>query len=109
MVDTSKALSQATIRPLLPIQRLRMSSEGSAVHKCYLVTGRRQYRWHQPGTVFEATLDPDAERRAIERGSIQVLEEVTPSLRQGSYRLPNDQSDRAEVPNRDALSGSRAH
>jgi len=70
-------------------------------HKRYLVTGRRQYRWHEPGTVFEANLDPDAERRAIERGSIRVLEVVEPSLRSGSYRLP--------VPNRDAVSGSRAH
>lgn len=80
------------------------------MHKRYLVTGRRQYRWHKPGTVFEANLDPDAERRAIERGSIRVLEVVTPSLRRGSYRLPDDQPPSAvEEPNRDALSGSRTH
>jgi len=60
------------------------------MHKRYLVTGRRQYRWHEPGTVFEANLDPDAERRAIERGSIRVLEVVEPSLRSGSYRLPTN-------------------
>jgi len=57
-------------------------------HKRYLVTGKRQYRWHAPGTVFEANLDPDAERRAIERGSIRVLEEVEVRLR--SYGLPRD-------------------
>lgn len=66
----------------------------------YLVTGRRQYRWHKPGTVFEATLDPDAERRAIERGSIRILEVVTPKLENGSYTLP-------DAPTRDALSASR--
>ena len=72
------------------------------MHKRYLVTGRRQYRWHKPGTTFEANLDPDAERRAIERGSIRVLEVVQTTLKRGSYRLP-------DVPNRDALSGSRTH
>lgn len=58
------------------------------MHKRYLVTGKRQYRWHAPGTVFEEKLDPDAERRAIERGSIRVLEEVEVSV--GSYELPDD-------------------
>lgn len=57
-------------------------------HKRYLVTGKRQYRWHEPGTVFEAQLDPDAERRAIERGSIRVLEEVTVSVE--NHYLPED-------------------
>ena len=56
-------------------------------HKRYLVTGKRKYRWHQPGTVFEARLEPDAERRAIERGSIQVLEEIEVGV--GSYVLPD--------------------
>jgi hypothetical protein len=60
------------------------------MHKRYLVTGRRQYRWHKPGTVFEAILDPDAEMRAIERGSIRVLEVIDPQLETGSYRLPED-------------------
>ncbi len=59
-------------------------------HKRYLVTGKRQYRWHPPGTVFEAKLDPDAERRALERGNIQVLEVIQPELRNGSYELPRD-------------------
>ena len=58
------------------------------MHKRYLVTGKRQYRWHAPGTVFEARLDPDAERRAIERGSIRVLEEIEVGVE--SYELPED-------------------
>lgn len=58
------------------------------MHKRYLVTGKRQYRWHAPGTVFEARLDPDAERRAIERGSIRVLEVI--EVKVGSYELPED-------------------
>ncbi len=60
------------------------------MHKKYLVTGRRQYRWHKPGTTFEAQLDPLAEQRAIERGSIQILEVIQPDLENGSYALPED-------------------
>ncbi len=59
-------------------------------HKRYLVTGKRQYRWHKPGATFEAQLDPLAEQRAIERGSIRVLEVVKPGLVYGSYALPDD-------------------
>ncbi len=59
-------------------------------HKRYLVTGRRQYRWHKPGTTFEAKLDPDAERRAIERGSIRVLAIIRSDVEDGSYQLPKD-------------------
>ncbi len=59
-------------------------------HKQYLVTGQRQYRWHKPGTVFEAQLDPLAEQRAIERGSIRVVGVVQPGLQNGSYALPED-------------------
>lgn len=59
-------------------------------HKRYLVTGRRAYRWHAPGSTFAATLDPDAEQRAIERGSIRVLEVIEPDLKEGSYELPDD-------------------
>jgi len=58
------------------------------MHKRYLVTGKRRYRWHEPGTVFEAQLDPDAERRAIERGSIRVLEVIQVEV--GNYELPED-------------------
>jgi hypothetical protein len=56
--------------------------------KRYLVTGKRQYRWHKPGSIFEARLDPNAEERAIERGSIRVIDSIQPELENGSYALP---------------------
>lgn len=55
----------------------------------YKVVGRRRYRTHEPGTVFEARLYPDQERRAIQRGDIILLERITPTLPEG-YRLPQD-------------------
>ena len=65
-------------------------------HKRYLVTGKRKYRGHQPGTVFEAQLEPDAERRAIERESIRVLEEIEVTV--GSHALPDWPPYAADVP-----------
>lgn len=65
------------------------------MHKRYLVTGKRQYRWHEPGTIFEAQLDPLAEKRAIDRGAIRVLDVVQPGLQDGSYTIPSDWSVRA--------------
>ncbi len=62
------------------------------MHKLYLVTGKRQYRWHKPGETFEALLDPLAEQRAVERGSIRVLAVIEPGLQEGSYALPKDWS-----------------
>lgn len=53
----------------------------------YLVTGRRQYRGHEPGTTFEALIDPLAEERAIGRGDIQLLRRIEPGLVPGSYRF----------------------
>ena len=38
----------------------------------YLVTGNTAYLGHRPGEEFEADLDEAAERRALERGSIEV-------------------------------------
>lgn len=55
----------------------------------YRVTGARAYRGHEPGTTFEAVLDPAAEVRAIRRGSIELLERVTPALKPGSFDLPS--------------------
>lgn len=54
----------------------------------YEVGQRRSYRGHEPGTVFEARLDPAAETRALARGDIRLIERVTPSLQPGSYTLP---------------------
>lgn len=36
----------------------------------YKVTGSVPYQGHQPGEAFEADLEENAERRAIERGAI---------------------------------------
>lgn len=54
----------------------------------YRVTGKRRYRGHERGTTFEARLDRNAERRAIDRGDIVFVRRVIPSLEPGSYRLP---------------------
>ena len=58
-------------------------------HGRYLVTGTRAYRGHEPGTTFEARLNPNAEARAIQRGDIQLLRHVTPSLQEGSVTFPD--------------------
>lgn len=67
-----------------------MTYEDRLVMKRYLVSGRRAYRWHKPGAVFEARLDPDAEKRAIERGAIRVLDVINANIKQEDYTLPND-------------------
>lgn len=54
----------------------------------YRVTGRRSYRGHPPGTIFEAALDPGPEQRAIARGDIRLLRYVVPEIVAGSARLP---------------------
>jgi hypothetical protein len=54
----------------------------------YRVEGRLAYRGHPAGSVFEATLEQAAEARAVGRGAIRILERSTPSIKQGSYRLP---------------------
>lgn len=55
----------------------------------YQVVGRRAYRGHLPGVIFEGRLDRNAEGRAIQRGSIRLLEIVRDDLVPGSYRLPD--------------------
>lgn len=39
----------------------------------YKVTGATNYGGYEPGEEFEAELDPAAERRAVERGSLRVV------------------------------------
>lgn len=46
----------------------------------YEVVGRREYRGHKPGEVFEAVLDPGPEQRAIARGDIRLVARVTPTI-----------------------------
>lgn len=72
----------------------------------YLVTGRRQYRGHDPGTTFEAILDAGAEARAIARGDITLLRRVTPSLVPGSYRFAPGWLDRPEHESTEAPTGA---
>ncbi len=68
-----------------------MTYEDRLILKRYLVTGKRKYRWHNPGTTFEARLDPLAEQRALERGSIRILEQIVQrDIEIGSYHLPQD-------------------
>ena len=54
----------------------------------YEVVGRFEYRGHRPGTRFEATLDPVAEVRAVQRGALVVVNRTQVKLRPGSYTLP---------------------
>lgn len=55
----------------------------------YEVIGKRAYRGHQPGALFEARLDRNAEGRAIQRGAIRLLERIANDLLSGTYRLPD--------------------
>jgi hypothetical protein len=55
----------------------------------YLVTGKRNYRGHAPGSTFEARLDRLAEARAIARGDIRLLREIEPTVEPGSYTFPD--------------------
>lgn len=54
----------------------------------YLVKRHNGYRGHPQGTVFVARLEPRAEARAIGRGDIEKLQDLTPSLAPGSYTFP---------------------
>jgi hypothetical protein len=53
----------------------------------YEVIGKREYRGHLPGEVFEARLDMGAEARAVARGDIRLLRVVTPEVQPGSWVL----------------------
>jgi len=50
----------------------------------YLVTGPTAYAGHQPGEEFTATLDPGAERRALERGNIEIVKKAKPKQEEES-------------------------
>lgn len=64
----------------------------------YLVTGKRQYRGHDPGTRFEAAIDAAVEARAITRGDIQLLERVIPSIDGRDLAFGSDWPPGREVP-----------
>lgn len=56
----------------------------------YRVVGKRAYRKHEPGTEFWARLDVNAERRAIDRGDIVLLDRLIPRVEPGSFVFPDD-------------------
>lgn len=55
----------------------------------YRVNGRHAYHNNPPGSVFPASLDPDAERRAVARGALVILDSTPPGLVPGTYRPPD--------------------
>jgi hypothetical protein len=55
----------------------------------YEVVGRREYRGHPPGEIFEARIPRAAESRAVARGDIRLLRVVVPVIQSGTYRLPD--------------------
>ena len=58
-------------------------------HARYKVIGKRQYRGHSPGDIFEARFDAAIER-AVYRRDIEILEVIRPELPNGRYKLPKD-------------------
>lgn len=60
----------------------------NAGYGTYQVIGHRKYRGHQRGETFDATLDRNAERRAVARGDIVLLARVVPTIQPGSYTFP---------------------
>jgi len=54
----------------------------------YRVLGTRAYRGHPPGTEFWASLDRNAEARALDRGNITLLARLEPRIEEGSFELP---------------------
>ena len=67
-------------------------------HGLYQVVGNRNYRGHDRGDTFVARLDQRAERRAVDRGDIILLERITPALEPGSYALPEGWARDARTP-----------
>ncbi len=55
----------------------------------YEVVGRREYRGHKPGVIFEARIDRNAEGRAIRRGDIRLLRVIKPRIPAGSWVMPD--------------------
>jgi len=71
----------------------------------YKVIGKRQYRGHDPGDIFEARFDAALER-AVYRGNIEILEVIRPGLPEGSYRLPKDWPPKANATPSEAPKGA---
>lgn len=54
----------------------------------YVVKSLVAFNGYRRGDTFEARLDPGMEARALARGAIEIVDESTPGLVPGSYRLP---------------------
>lgn len=54
----------------------------------YRVRGSYHFRGHAPGTTFEASLEPDEERRAVRRGNIEILFSQRITLDESKIRRP---------------------
>jgi len=55
----------------------------------YKVTGALAYLGHQPGETFKADLDPNQERRAIERGAITKTRSKASDKQEGEQDVRN--------------------
>jgi hypothetical protein len=53
----------------------------------YRVTGR-SYREHPHGAVFSANLEPDEERRALDRGSLELVRAGREALNPAKVKAP---------------------
>ena len=56
----------------------------------YQVTGRMEYRGHQPGERFEAVLDRLVEARALARGNIIIVSHEPTTIAPGSFTFPRE-------------------
>lgn len=54
----------------------------------YLVTGKRLYRGHEPGTKFVANLARGDARHSLARGDIRLLRRVVPALDPERFTFP---------------------
>ena len=59
-------------------------------HGEYEVIGRARYRGHDPGTVFQALIEPRVEQRGVARGNIRLLRRIpAPDISDCAYALPD--------------------
>ena len=56
----------------------------------YRVLSRWRYREHELGEIFEANLEPDVERRAIELRVIELVERKETSIADTEFSPPRD-------------------
>lgn len=70
---------------------------------------RGTFNGYKAGQEFEARLDPSMERRAVDRGTIAVVEESTPALVPGSYRLADAGEEGTADADTDTDQGRRRH